>query len=636
MMKYTYLNDKYFMNLDDFNKNLIPHKSNFFKDCQGFSFSDLLKSLSFNLDVSSSNYRWGKRYFNNIDNKFSWLTSNNKKISKLYWNSKNHQYENIDVTAYFTNEMIENHFLSCYKKNRKINFFYKLSNQNKSELKNHLTALSNMYMVDGKTFGSTQQLNSDILLIDIDNYEDIHALETLSLFLEELKIDVSDLLFLEQNVFTGGIHTALRLPHKITNSDFYTVLMKELKNKDIKIECNFINNILRFPLSFEYVAIKKSNDIFDYDEYIPDSLWEKSFHDYLNNLNDNVCNSEYLNNIIIQTQQLDGTFDKWENYWKIKKHLFKKVKDIKNFKEYNFYKLQNGCRYESMSKIVPYSKMTGHSLDETVNLIFENNIDSKDLSKWSKDKLKNNIRKFYDNCPDKVCTIIKSSSKFVSNEKFIPEITKKFFNNKEFNNWFTNQVISEYLKERNRHNNGFKSFSNEKKEILIKIMPIFLTEIIGKMFYDINEQKEFINKTYNNLIGFQLSDNHLKMIQDYAIEQKGIKSVLAKTSIQYLKKAILNALKIKEIKYTNRIRNWMLGSCKSFYIKSISDIYNLLNNLYNRCFSMIVTNNFLMNISNNNNELIILYISLIENYDFFVSDDIKYTLYKIPWLNFNQ
>ena len=88
------------------------------------------------------------------------------------------------------------------------------------------------------------------------------------------------------------------------------------------------------------------------------------------------------------------------------------------------------------------------------------------------------------------------------------------------------------------------------------------------------------------------------MIQDYAIEQKGIKSVLVKTSIQYLKKAILNALKIKEIKYTNRIRNWMLGSCKSFYIKSISDIYNLLNNLYNRCFSMIVTNNFLKNTLN--------------------------------------
>ena len=54
------------------------------------------------------------------------------------------------------------------------------------------------------------------------------------------------------------------------------------------------------------------------------------------------------------------------------------------------YKIEKGKRYESMSKIVPYCKLQGMSLDETVNTIFDNNIDSKDLLKWSREKLKKN------------------------------------------------------------------------------------------------------------------------------------------------------------------------------------------------------------------------------------------------------
>ena len=73
-MKNVYLNDKYFVSLDDFNKDLIAHKSNFFKDCQGFSFMSFLKTISYNLDFNSKNYRWGKRYFNQENKDFFWVT----------------------------------------------------------------------------------------------------------------------------------------------------------------------------------------------------------------------------------------------------------------------------------------------------------------------------------------------------------------------------------------------------------------------------------------------------------------------------------------------------------------------------------------------------------------------------------
>ena len=613
-MGYSYLNDKYFTSLDDFNKDLIAHKSNFYRDSQGFNFYEYLNFLSFNLDFNSKNYRWGKRYFNKELKDFCWITSNDKKqISKYSWDTNEHCYKNKDINAYFTNDDIQSHFLSCFKSNRKIGFFYKLSLQEKLELGNYSTALENMFKVSDKTFGSSQKIGSDILLIDIDNYEDRHSLETLSMLLDILKIKTSDLMFIEQNAFTGGIHTALRLPHPITNVDFYPLLMKKLQEEDVRIECNFINTILRFPLSFEYVAIKKDESIFNYDEFIPSSLWEKTFIDYLNNLNDNICNSDYLNNLIHETHMKEETYDKWKNYWKIKKHLFKRTKEVK-LKNYSIYNIERGKRYESMSKIVPYSKMIGHSLDETVDLIFEHNINSKDLAKWTKEKLKRNIEKFYNKCPDQVCSTIKASNiSFVSNLKNLPSVTQQFLNNKEFGKWFTDRFIECYMKERNKHNNGFKSFSQEKLDILYRQIPYLLKEIIGKMFYDVNSDKEFINSSYNNLLGFQLSDSHLKAIQEQSIIDLGIDSPLAKTSLQYLKKALLSALKVKEIKYNNRKRNWMLGSCKSFNVKSMNDLYSLLNSLYNRCFNKLYKNrnNFNSDIYN----LLILYISLVENYD---------------------
>ena len=304
-MKNVYLSDKYFTSLDDFNKDLIAHKSNFFKDYQGFPFISLLNALSYNTDFNTKNYRWGKRYFN-MDNKdFCWITSNeNKKINKSFWNKDTFSYVSKEINAYFTDVNIKEHFLSCFKPHRKINFFYKLSKNEQNELKNYSTSLQNLYMVSDKTYGSSQQIGTDILLIDIDNYEDRHALETLNMFLDFVNLKINDLIFIEQNAFTGGIHTALKLPQVISNINFYPTLMKELQKNDIRIECNFINTILRFPLSFEYVAIQKDERILNYDEFIPTQFWENTFADYLNNLNDNVCNSNYLNDLILKTHNL--------------------------------------------------------------------------------------------------------------------------------------------------------------------------------------------------------------------------------------------------------------------------------------------------------------------------------------------
>ena len=283
-----------------------------------------------------------------------------------------------------------------------------------------------------------------------------------------------------------------------------------------------------------------------------------------------------------------------------------------------------------MSKIIPYCKLQGMSLDETVNTIFDNNIDSKDLLKWSREKLKKNIEKFFNKCPEQAFTTIKNYNKsFISNLEKLPTITQDFLNNKTFNEWFTNRFIKFYMEERNKHNNSFNSFSTEKIEILNKQIPYFLKEIIGKMFYEINANKEFINEEFNAVLGFQISDTYLKALQEQSISDLELSGALAKTSLQYLKKALIKALSLTEIKYKNRTRNWMLGSCKSFRIKNTNDLYNLLNHLFRSCFNNIYNKEFRINKSELNN-LLILYIQLVEKYDIVQYDEVNFIIEAIP------
>lgn len=575
---FNYVANKYFDDICEYNKSIVSYRQSFFKNVSTNDLKSLLKTLSYNLDFNSTNYRWGKRIYDKNSKKFTWTSSTNKQIQVFYWDKSEHQNKSYYKNVYFTDENIKDHFLSCYKSKRKIGFYYHLTNSEKNELAPYLTSLENMYMVNNKTFGASQSLNSDVLLIDIDNHEDRSALETLMMLLDYLNIEVSDLMALEQNVFTGGIHTAIKLFQPITNKDFYSDLMNHLKSLGITIECNFINNFLRLPLSYEYVAIQKVEKIFNYNEFIPQELWEKDFSTYVHHLNKKVCNSDILNNMISIYHPSEE--NKWKKYWKTKKHLFKRPLNL-NHKHMpiKLYEITSGHRYEVMSKLIPMLKSSGHSLDEVVDIIIQQNVNSKDLAKWSREKLKNNITNFYNKSN---ISISKKSSYngFISNISNLPHQTLQFLSTKEFSKFITERFIQNYLKERNKHNMGLNNLSKEKIEILEKEVPYFIKQIIGMMFYHNSSPKI---SSINERIGFQISDKYLTKLQEQAIIDLELDSnnTLTKTSLQYLKKALLNTLSLKEIAYKNRKRNWMLGSCKSFEINSLNDIYELLNHLYN-------------------------------------------------------
>ena len=612
------LEDKYFRDLDIYNKELVPHKQAFFKDCQGLSvfFKQLLQDFSFNLNNNASGFRWGKRYFSKEDKKFNWTTSNDGIISKYVWDSMLHQRKKVDVRAYFSDKMLEDHFLSCFKPLRKPAFYYKLAKFEQKEFQNNLTALVNIQKIDNKTYGSSQMPNSDILLIDIDNYPDNKAIDKLRAFLNHCELKVSDLIFIEQNVFKGGIHAALKLPF-IPKDEFYHKAMDYFTSLGCRIECAFTNGILRFPLSFEYVALKHDERILDSNEFVSKEFWEDTFVNYVNNLNWNVSHSKILealnkNNTKVLRKKLDKVLkeSKYNNYWSKHRSIIKRVNEDAPIKPRRpFRKITIGKRYETLSKLVPYCKILGYSLDETIDIIYDNTESSKDLARWSRGHLYDNIKNFYAKCPGPILTRGECSS-YIKNENNLPQYALQVLSDKRVQKHLVNKFIANYIKERNRHNAYINRLSDEKVDILNQLLPIMFTEIIGKMFYEIHNPKEFVYGI-NEELGFQLPDCLVNSIQEYAIKRTGIDSLIAKTSLQYLKKALLDTLGLVEIGYKNRKRNWQLGSCKSFRVKTVYDIDCLLTHLYNSVYNSELYNEYINSLSNMSS--IILYISLQEN-----------------------
>ena len=616
------LYDKYFGDLSDFNKELVAHKRAFWDGCDGLFLFDFVNNLSFQLSSTAPNFRFGQRYFSAEHKKFLWKSSDKEGyILDYIWSPMKKRRVLEKVKARFSSVLLVDHFLGCYSQNRLAKFYYKLPIFQRNELKDYKTALININKVDGKTYGASQKENSSILLIDIDNYEDDKAIDKFKKFLKYTELKVKDFIFIEQNAFTGGIHCALQLKHIVDSEEKYKNFEKKCSEFGFKIECNFLNKILRFPLSYEYVALKHDERILDTDEFVSKEYWEEHYTSYMEHLNFNPVESIFINKFLFNIRYEERDFNTFTvipkkelpTYWNTKKVLVKRVNEstpiTPKFKK--LYKITAGNRWKLTGKMVPYIKSMGKTLIETAEILKNQNEDSKDLTRWSVSKIADNIRSFYMNCKTFDISKPLGNNYYCKNNHNIPEITLNFLNDKRVQNHLVNKFISNYIKARSKHNEYFDHLSEEKIDILKKVLPIMFIEVIGKMFYEINNPKEFIGNIDEEL-GFQLPDVLLKHIQDYAIIQSGIDSPIAKTSLQYLKKAIIATLGLREINYKHSKRNWQIGSCKSFRIQSLNDINGLLNHLYNSVYTGNVIKEFL--ISNNN--IIssnILYISLQQN-----------------------
>lgn len=588
----------------------------------------------------------GIRYYNDDSQSFVWKSTNNGKMNTPFWSKDEHQYKSYDKKIYYDDKMLKENCFSHNKLNRKISFYYKLPEYIKEDYDEYSNALINLYKMNNSIYGFTKKINSNIVWFDLDNHnisEQNEATIKLKRLLEILEIKEKDLLYIEGNYFTGGIHCAIRMPYQV-DEKFYQELEKRLKDNGLDIECNFTNKILRLPCSFEYLPLIKGEiadkNYFEEKDYEPsvkkmiEKLSEKSItSNYLNRIYEELYNKLSKDKLSALRKHLKLVKDKkWLNYWKNSRDLFEKESDnkiISDSKE--LYKITNGNRWNIQRVLIPYMYIRGYTLEQVLDKILELNVDSKDYKNGLSQKHIKEITNFYNKCKDKFKIIPRGIyQKYISNQNKLSEITLQFFENEDFKRYLTEKFIKNYIKVRNYKNNYI---SKEKYDILILQIPYLIKEIIGKMYYHIDHKKTFKKESMMPYNGFQLSYKELELLQEQSIKDLLLddSNPLCKTSIQYLKKALLMTLDIEEIHLYKHNRNWINGSCKAFRINSLNDINEVLRHLYNSCFKDIVNKNFILN----SNNIYILYISLIENYEIINVDEIDFINLHIP-INLNS
>lgn len=580
--------------LIDFNKDIRDIKTDVCKTLCVEHYRELLKTLDFNINSNSDKFRWAQRYFNHESERMSWRTVAPGELKKtIRYNSKEQKAFVSYDTPYYSNKDLQNHFGSILGNRIKL----------KHEIPDGYEVASvNIQKVNNKTYGAVQNRNSDVLWLDIDNRNDHIAVEELKKFLNHFNISLKSIYYMEQNIFTGGIHAFVGLDTTVSDSSFYSDLELYLKRHNIHIECNFTNKVLRLPMSYEYMPIKITDNLKLGKEYIAKSNYPKTAKEViLNELFIPVHFEEtfkrVLENdveIVFETEKVN----KYENYWNTPRCLFKRDRNS-NIKSLSILPITKGNRFEITKKLVPFLKSQGYSVEDTAKIIKEHNYDSKDLSEWTIEQVINNITSFYNKCPTSSYKKIKSNNcPFISNEKYLSDDMNSLLSNQMFMNILSVRLSTNYLTVRNKSNSHQKKMTDNKLSILKQQMPYILKEVIGKMIYDIQTNKTFIDNKLQHLNGFQISDTFvIRMLKD--INNKlGLNGRLSNYNIQYFKKALIMTLGLKEV-ITNTKRKWVKGSCISYIIKSIKDVINLIKKL-------VIINNqitsFIYNISIGNNK----------------------------------
>lgn len=596
---------------EQYNKDIFNIKKNLIKSMTSEIFYDIINSLEYNINNKSPDFRYGKRYYSPVEEIFKWNSTSPGETKKIFKYNKNlGKYTMDDDIPFVSKKDLTKHWRSVIGINRKLKYYVP---------DGYLQSSCNIQKANDKTFAFCQKRNSNVIWLDIDNRPNRKATKTLKKFMERFNINPENFFYIEQNLFSGGIHAYIALNKNITDEDFYSKLEKYCDSIGIHIECNFLNNILRLPLSFEYMPFRLTKQTNLDREFVSSKY-------YINDAKDlfpldtfeytDIKNFEFLlKNDFVPTISSNEE-NKYENYWKTpSKPLFKRTIDNK-IKSYRINPITRGNRFEQTKKIVPFLKSQGYSLYDTACIIKENNYDSKDLTNWSIKDIEENIESFYNKCPDSHYIKIKSKDcPFISNEKLVDDDDKRKLFNPLFINLLAIIFVNNYLKARNEAHSYQKHMSNKKISILKKQLPYILIEVFGKAIYDEITKKEFIDDELNYMNGFQISDKFVIKMIKYINKILGLDDNLANWNIQFFKKSLIETLQLFPINPFNYKRNWKKGSCISYILKNIKEkisslinfvlsnnknkqnIYNILIGKIKKNESEFINNDYILNYS---------------------------------------
>lgn len=626
-----------------YNKEFSPFRSLIFTQCQISHLSKLIKKLDYETIFNMPNYRLGIRYFDNNEREFFWKTTNKGCMRTRFFDIKYHEYVEYDKKMIFDNKMIEDSCFAHKKKNRKPAFYYKMNEIGKDYFDEYSNALINVYK-SNNMYGLSKKIISNSIWFDLDNHdlsEINEAPQKLKKLLDILNISEEEIYYIEGNYFSGGIHLVIKVPYQL-NKQFYEELEKQLKQLGCEIECNFTNKVLRLPCSYEYLPLKIGN--ISEKNYFKEEDYIDNLEGYINNLEEKTVNSTFLNNILEKTdkkqynriksslkldelrKEYNNKSNPWNDYWNNHRELFifNKTSNNQIHQPKELYPLRRGNRHETFKKVIPYMVLCGYSLEDVLKKLQEIQIDSKDMKHF--DRLIKDITNFYNKCKETIKIKKQENEDLIehkSNLSNLHKITLDFFENEDFKRYLVEKFIKNYKEVRNYNH----KISSEKMDVFNKVIPYMIKEIIGKMYYHVNNKRTFKKENMKVYEGFQLSNKEIDLLQERCVKIFNlIDNPYRRTSIQYLKKALLKTLDIEEIWLFKHSRNWINGSCKSFRINSENDIRNVLLHLYNSCFHDIVNKKFILK----NNNLNILYILLIEKWEIFKQDEIDYIKNHIP------
>lgn len=572
--------------LDKYNKNQIDRKMKFFENFTLDSYSQLIKNLNFTIHSKEPNFKFGKRLI--LLNHPIWISSDSdtKKIKIRKFNPFSRTFYSEEILADVKLGDYYRHCVGSRMPKRKLSHYYK----NKDWYKGYDDAFINLYHCHNKTCGTTIKKGSNVIFFDLDQHNTGDcAMEKFDNLIKVLQMENKDILFFEQNIFNGGIHFAIKVPFHVENQKFYAVLKKRLKDEGIDVDCNFYNTILRFPLSYEYnpcdVNKLEEKDFCRFNDdkqlYLQ-NCFINTYDDFIKSIDFNkIVHSEFLQEIYNETVEhiIIKPIKKEKNqYWSSNIRVFEPSKLKINLKDRV---ISLGNRYDNMSLIVPECVQKGFTLEETADYILSIDTGSKDLKKWQRRGLINNIKKYYNKCKDNPRKSYLSN--FITNQYYIPENIRNILDYPEVMDRLVNGLKNEYMKERKKHCNQFTFSDSKLKNIAIQF-PFIIREVIGSYYFQIsnqeNKKSKYIDKRFIQYDGFQLSDTHFRRIINESKKLDGLDELSSSYSVQYLKKGILNLLQLSIISLDNKRINWAKGFCKSYelslvkifsFIKTITD-----------------------------------------------------------------
>lgn len=438
-------------------------------------------------------------------------------LFKIWYELPSKQLNQIDLSDCKTEEeeykIIEKFFEELkeeYSKQKNTHVLYYAAELYKNNFNSVKTSEITRKIIDDyddlyRTIGMPLHKKTRRLVIDIDNYPEKPALETLANVIKELNIKKKNILFVERNHRAGGIHAFFATQDYITEENAKNI-EANLKAKGIEVECwKFYagSSFLRYPCSKEYEPIslgtnflktlefKKTADIF-LEKYLITSPKEYP-----------ITSKEFFKALLPPIKEVEKKVEDKNVFWKKDIACYGKLVYSLNEKkehkiDYDFPLFKDGHRWEQFKYEIPLLKTHFHYTVEEIAKNFKSRAGtSKDLNYWTVEEIAENIRSFYNLVKPfnevssanigNLCRPISFRTSLANISGSEEILSKIFLRNKVVSNTLWKDFKQEYT---NTYKIGKRLFKSDKKARFNALFLTWMTfEIYGKCIHTLQNPK---------------------------------------------------------------------------------------------------------------------------------------------------